>query len=1254
MKPAASRLLQAFAVAVLATLALLAPTARAQEARGVITGKVLDANKSVIAGATVKVTNVAMGTTLTLRTNEDGFYQAPYLIPGTYQVTAEANGFKRYVRDGILIQVNDNIQINVELEVGSMDQTITVSADAPLLDTTSASMGTVVDSRRVAELPIPHGEPFKLIGLAGGVSYSRDPRLDRPFEPTHIVGYNINGTRANRSDITIDGVPSTSTANAQEVIASYVPPQDLIQEFKIQTATYDASFGNTEGGVTNLSIKSGTNSLHGTAAYTKMPGSLFANDFFGNRTNTPLPDFNYTRWGGTVGGPVLIPKLYNGRNRTFFMYGIEGIPEARPRNNGEPTIPSQAMRSGDFTELLAASPQYQLHNPFSGRPDGGNIRRDPFRCDAAGNPLPVNAQNLQDQTIGAVCNKIPAGLINPIARNFVDNFLPLPTTTGALNGRGNFAQPDLTETIVYLSNTIRIDHVASEKHRIFGRASWYDRDSYYNNYYRNGSTGEWFLFKSRQGTFDHVWLLSPTVVVNSRYGYNRFIRGTNSNPENRGFDLTSLGFPASYNNMIPEDIRRFPRFEIDGYQGTGVGGELRPTDTHALGSTVNHSVGAHSLKYGVEFRSYRETDKFFGNNQTGQFNFNNAWTRALSNATTPDNRGHSFASFLMGLPSSATINQPADYAEQSTTTGIFIQDDWKFNSRLTINMGLRYEVEGALTERYNKSVSGFDFAGAQPIQAQVRANYALNQTPEVPVNQFNVVGGLLFPGVNGAGRGAYETPKKNFMPRIGFAYKLTEKTVVRGGYGIFFGFLGQRRGDVNQIGFSTNTQLNVTTNNGVTFIETLSNPFLSGLSVARGSADGPQTFLGQSITFFNQNPLSPYNQRYELSFQRELPGGWVGEVAYVGNRGTHVEVGRNLNVIPQRFLSTSPTRDDARNTYLTANNVIPNPFVTVNPDGSRTLLLPSNAIGDLRGNFIQRQRLLRPFPQFDAVNTTTNEGYSWYHSLQVNMNKRFSRGYTLGLNYTYSKFMQATEFLTGDDPLPVEVISDADRPHRFSLSGIYELPFGKGRQFFADSKFASYFIGGWQISAVYQFQSGAPLGFGNVIYNGDIKDIALSGDQQSLSSWFNTTGFVAARTSNSSAASAIFRDASGNPVWLDFNDPCKVSFNLASCPGTPLANPQGFNRDSAFQLVNNVRTFPNRFGFLRTDQINNLDFSVIKKTEILENKIIEFRAEFLNAFNHPLFPGPDTNVTAASFGQINPSTQANYARRIQMTFKFTF
>ncbi len=760
MKPAATRAAYVVATALFLAIALLFPTAaQAQESRGVITGKVQDASQSVVSGANVKINNVATGTTVPVVTNDAGLFQAPYLIPGTYQIVVEFRGFKRYVRDGILLRVNDTLEIDIMLEIGDVGETMTVTADAPVLETTSGSMGQVVDSRRVAELPIPHGEPFKLIGLAAGVTFSRDPRLDRPFEPTHIVGYSIDGTRANRSDVTIDGVPSTSTANAGEVIASFVPPQDLVQEFKVQTATFDAQVGNTEGGVTNLSIKAGTNRLPGSAYWTKMPPGIFANDFFANKAGQPRPDFTYTRWGGTVGGPVWIPKVYNGRNRTFFMYGLEGIPEARPRNNGTFNIPTEKMRTGDFSELLAANAGYQLHNPFTARRDGSRIRRDPFPG-----------------------NIIPANLINPVAKKFVDTYLPKPTSQGNADGTGNFRQPDLVENIEYLTNTIRIDHVVNDSHRIFGRASWYNRDSDYNNYYRNIATGNTFLFKSRQGAFDHVWTITPSMVLNSRYGYNRFIRGTDSNPGNRGFDLSSLGFPAYFNSIIPEDVRRFPRFDINQYQGTAVGGELRPTDTHAFNSTLNQALGSHSLKYGVEFRSYRETDKFFGNNQTGQFTFGANWTRGpLDNSAIPSDLGFSFASFLLGLPTGGSIAIPADYAEQSTTTGIFIHDDWKVNSRLTLNLGLRYELEGALTERYNKSVRGFDFATSQPMEAAVKANLARNPVQGVDPNLFFARGGLTFAGVNGESRGLYEVPKKNFMPRFGFAYKLTDKTVVRGG-----------------------------------------------------------------------------------------------------------------------------------------------------------------------------------------------------------------------------------------------------------------------------------------------------------------------------------------------------------------------------------------------------------------------------------------------------------------------------------------
>jgi hypothetical protein len=354
------------------------------------------------------------------------------------------------------------------------------------------------------------------------------------------------------------------------------------------------------------------------------------------------------------------------------------------------------------------------------------------------------------------------------------------------------------------------------------------------------------------------------------------------------------------------------------------------------------------------------------------------------------------------------------------------------------------------------------------------------------------------------------------------------------------------------------------------------------------------TSVGQGITFFNIDPRMPYMQRWELSIQRELPGGFVAEISYVGNRGTGVEYSRNLNATPLQYLSTSPTRDQTRINYLSTN--MPNPFRN---------LMPPGASGTFTGANISRERLLRSYPHFDSVNTTSHDGYSWYHSLQSRIDKRFSKGYTLTWNYTWSKFMQATELLNGADPRPTEVLSDLDRPHRISMSGIYELPFGRGRTFGAAAPGAlSAIISGWQVSGIYAYQSGAPLGWGNIIFRGNIKDIALPSGQRTVDRWFNT-------------------DA-------------------------------GFEKVSANQLGSNVRTFPSRFSSLRGDIISNFDFSVIKNTRIAEGKLFQFKAEFINAFNRPQFPNPDTSPASATFGKITASTQSNYARRIQLNLKFIF
>lgn len=1171
----------------------------AQEARGTIVGRVSDATGAVIPGATVDVSNKAMGTTQTSTTNQEGLYQVTYLLPGQYQVSVEAQGFKKHVLESVEVRVGDRLELNVTVEVGASAESVTVTAETPLLDTGTASMGTVVDGRRIAEMPIPHGNPYFLIGLAPGVTFARDPRLDRPHEPTHIVGYAMDGTRANRSDVTIDGLPSTSTANANEVTASYVPPADIIAEFKVQTATFDASFGQTEGGVTNISTKSGTNAIHGAAYYTKMAPSLFANDYFANANRIAKPDFYYDRWGGSAGGPVWLPKVYDGRNKTFFLWGYEGIHEARPRNNGVPTVPTEKMKAGDSSDFLSLpnSANYQVYNPLTRRAVANNR----FQAD----PFPNNI--------------IPQSMFDPVAANILKYF-PSPRTAGNADGTNNYLRPEMQEVITYYTHTGRFDQVISDKQRLFVRGSWYRRDAFYNNYFDNLATGTQFQFLSRAAVIDDVYTLNPTTVLNVRYGYNRFVRVDRPNPESIGFDLTSLGFPASYNNAISPDVRSFPRIDFPGstYQGTAFGSDFRPTDIHAANFALQKSHGTHFLKGGVEFRAYRENSIPTGNDQTGRFSFDSTYTKGpLDNATAPVQLSQSFAAFLLGLPSGANsqLNRAASYSEQSTSWGFFIHDDWKATQKLTLNIGLRWEFEGALTERYNRSVRGFDPAAQQPFEAQAQANYAQKPTPEIPVGQFSTDGGLTFAGVGGLPRGLYDTPKRNLMPRFGITYALNQKTVLRAGYGMFFGFLGQRRGDVIQSGFSRTTPFIATLDN-VNFINRLSNPFPSGILEPVGSAQGSQTFVGQPIVAYNTQPEMPYMQRWEFDIQRELPGGYLFDIAYVGNRGTHIEILRDLNTTPYHYLSKSPVRDAAAIQYLSAN--LTNPM---------SGLLPAGAISALTGTNIARERLLRPYPQFDTVISGNYDGYSWYHSLQMKFEKRFAKGYTIMANYTYSKFMEATELLNNADPLPTEAISSMDYPHRIVVSAIYELPFGRGRRFLANSNAVARAIaGGWQISGFWGYQSGPAITWGagnptnrafgqtlnpnSVIFNGNIADIGLSSDERTAQRWFNT--------------GAGFERASGNQL----------------------------------DLVRQIRTFPLRIGSLRGDPGNNWDLAVIKNTRIAEGKDVQFKAEFLNALNHPQFPVPSgngANPANLTFGSIsNSSNQANYPRRIQLSLKFLF
>ena len=1175
-------------LSMVAALISMAAVATAQEARGRITGRVVDPSKGSVSGASVKVTDVARGTTFSATTGSDGLFQFNYLVPGTYQLAVESAGFKKYIREKVSLDMNETRDVPISLEVGGVEETITVST-ANVTSTADANLGLTIDARRLADLPLIHGDPYKLMGLAAGLTHTGDQRLDRPFEPTHIIGYAMDGTRGNRSDLLIDGAPSTATANsgagatnAFSVIATYVPPSDLVEEFKVQTATFDAQFGNTEGGVTSIAIKSGTNRFHGSAYGYFEPYQLGANDFFGkaavsalNPQGQPRIQSHSNRPGFTLTGPIVADK-------TFFTVGWEMIKDARPRfdANQNSWIPTQAMQNGDMSAYLA---NVQIYDPLT------RVQTSPGVYTAQ--PFPNNI--------------IPANRISPVAKAIL-GFYGLPKTSGLL---GNISDATLAEKANYNTVTARIDEHFSSKNRMFIRGSYYKRDSHYDDYTASAPGAETlggygidsvnFQFISYQAVIDDVHVFNPTTVLNLRYGYNRFER--NSGPElpfRQNFDLAQLGFPTSYNTLIPDPSRGFPRldFPTNTMLGNGQANDFRPITSHTVSATLNKTLSAHAVKLGAEMRIYREDSLPTWNSRSGEYTFNNTYTRQTSTGSTASdwNGVQAYASFLLGMPSTSTIVRASDFSEYSKTWGYFVQDDWRVNDKLTLNLGLRYEVETPLAERQDKSASGLDFTYVQPIQSQVQTKYnALNDpTMKALVPQINVQGGLMFAGKDGPDA-LYTAPKNTWLPRFGFAYQLDHRTVIRGGAGLFAGFLGQRRGDVSQPGYTQTTTEPTTTNQYGAPVPydiataLLQTPILEPV----GNTLGRQTNLGQNITFFNPNPKASKQLRYQIGFQHQFSNSLVLEVAYVGNTGKDIEITRNLNATPIQFLNG----DNSITAAMTANNKVLTTAVT-NPFAG---LLPGTG---LNNGTINRASLVLPYPGFGGtMNTTNNDGKAWYNSLQANLQKRFSQGVTLGITYTYSHWMQQTEYLNAADPLPTKMISDLDVPHRLAASAIYELPFGK-----------SLLLGGWQVQGVYTFQSGFPVAFStDLFYNGTdpVNGSDIKMDNPTTQQWFNTGVFTSVLNGGTSANA------------------------------TPL---------------NHLRSLPLRFDDVRRQAISNLNVSLLKNVRLGGEAKLRLQLDFINALNHPYFPAPTVNPTASNFGSITGATQANYARRGQVSVKLLF
>lgn len=1162
----------AFAVGFLCIFAFTM-SLNAQEFRGTVTGTVSDPNGAVIPDAVVTVKNIETGVTVTLKTNTEGSYSLPTLSPGRYNVAASLSGFKTSTRENLEVRVDDHLTIDFKLEIGNSAE-VTVVANDEVLERGSVTTGILISSRQVQELPLPEGAVFTLATQSPGINYTGDPNFTGPTANGNLAAFRTNGAPGNV--INIDGSPNLGSNAA----VAFTPPSDAVQEFKVNTSSFDAQNGYTAGSTVNVALKSGTNSLHGSAYYFNRDKSRTANNFFNNRQGRDRPERKYYRWGFVANGPVELPGIYNGKNKTFFLFSME----RQNDNVAQPTtffVPTALQRKGDFSELISAGTI--IYNPFSGVtggacPGSGNVCRTAFTG-----------------------NVIPTGLIKPYAQKYL-NLYPLPNLP-VVNGIGQYVS-DMNLHRPYQSYLGRIDHNFNSTNKVFGKYYYSkSREDRYNWIGGEGSPTQGFEYRvNKGGNIDYTSILSSTTILDVRGSYNLFsLRRAPAAP----ISSQDLGFPPAALTTIGKSSV-MPRMDFASFATTNISnaiganrsdyneGREVPFNLMSIQPTLTKTFRDHTVRVGYDFRQVHEQFDS-GGFSSGRFLFDGTYTTqcassgtgCTTNAGTTANRtayGRDLAAFLLGIPtanSNSLIDNPTVYNVKSNYHAGFVQDDWRVTQKLTLNLGLRYEHESGIYDSLDRLVNGFDTVSVNPLQSQAQKNFALLPPAGVP-GPFNVVGGMTF--ASSSDRQAQESDNNNWQPRIGVSYAADSKTVIRAGFGLFTAPF--QITPPNQAGFSTPTLFVPSVDNGLTFVATLDNPFPSGVAPSPGSADGLATFAGRDLTVLSHDRQNAQFSRFVFGVQRELNYGFAVEANFVVGHGSHLAVARQLNYVPVQYLnSTTNAFDTSVNTFL--NATVDNPFRG---------LVPSNATYNAAK--IQRRLLLGAYPQFGNVTLTEYNGTSDYTALQIQVIRRFSHGLSLNASYTRSKETEHTQRLNPQDIKLTDQLSANDRPNRWTFSSIYELPIGRGREWGTHwNHWVDALIGGWQVQANYEWQSGEPLLFGNVYYNGD---------PSSLKSMLGK------------------KDAQGRRYGIDIPAfditgfyPSGTVFNGGTVPAAI-----SVGNNNQIGSANTVRYFPLSIDGMRNQRFLNFNAGISKNFRIREGMKFQIRVEAVNALNNPYFSAP--------------------------------